>query len=92
MGQKQFGNFLGNFEPTWGAVWLATAASLAGGLLSTAVPALRAGRLSIVDALASSLISTTSAIVSIHGSSFEWCSYGPTSTTGRCARGIASLR
>jgi hypothetical protein len=33
--------------------------------------------------LPSSRIVTTSAIDSRHGSSFEWCSYGPTKTTGR---------
>ena len=33
----------------------------------------------------SSPITTTSATDSRHGSSLEWCSYGPTNTTGRTA-------
>jgi hypothetical protein len=38
----------------------------------------------------SSPITTTSAIDSRHGSSFEWCSYGPRNTTGRSAFGTAA--
>ena len=37
---------------------------------------------------ASSPMTTTSAMDSRHGSSLEWCSYGPTKTTGRSAAGI----
>ena len=37
----------------------------------------------------SSGITTTSAIDSRHGSSFEWCSYGPMNTTGRSRLGDA---
>ena len=39
---------------------------------------------------ASSAISTTVAIDSRHGSSLEWCSYGPTNTTGRSPIGMCS--
>ena len=41
---------------------------------------------------ASAGIGTTSAIDSRHGSSLEWCSYGPMKTTGRRSAGIRSLR
>ncbi|GAA3348977.1 hypothetical protein GCM10020358_69450 [Amorphoplanes nipponensis] len=37
-------------------------------------------------------IGTTSAIVSRQGSSLEWCSYGPTRTTGRSPAGMAAVR
>ena len=37
---------------------------------------------------ASSPMTTTSAIDSRQGSSLEWCSYGPTKTTGRSASGM----
>ena len=40
---------------------------------------------------ASSRMVTTSAIDSRHGTSLEWCSYGPMNTTGRWSRGICSL-
>ena len=40
----------------------------------------------------SSPIATTSAIDSRHGSSFEWCSYGPMNTTGRSSAGIYARR
>ena len=36
----------------------------------------------------SSAISTTSATDSSHGSSLEWCSYGPTKITGRLSLGM----
>ena len=39
---------------------------------------------------ASSWMVTTSAMDSRHGSSLEWCSYGPMNTTGRSAAGIWS--
>ena len=41
---------------------------------------------------ASSSMVTTSAIDSRHGSSLEWCSYGPMNTTGRSAAGICSVK
>ena len=41
---------------------------------------------------ASSPIVITSAIDSRHGSSLEWCSYGPMNTTGRAAAGMCSAR
>ncbi len=37
-------------------------------------------------------IVTTSATDSRHGSSFEWCSYGPMNTTGRSRRASSSTR
>ncbi len=40
---------------------------------------------------ASCRIRTTSAIDSRHGSSLEWCSYGPMKTTGRSPAGMCSL-
>jgi hypothetical protein len=38
----------------------------------------------------SSSMTTTSAIDSRHGSSFEWCSNGPMNTTGRSASGMCA--
>ena len=40
----------------------------------------------------SSPITTTSAIDSRQGSSFEWCSNGPMNTTGRSSGGMCALR
>jgi hypothetical protein len=40
---------------------------------------------------ASAGIGTTSAMDSRHGSSLEWCSYGPMKTTGRRSDGIRTL-
>ena len=40
----------------------------------------------------SSGMTTTSAIVSRHEISLEWCSNGPTNTTGRSSGGMASRR
>jgi putative ABC transport system permease protein len=49
--QKQVGAILGSFGLSGFNVGLAVAASLAGGMLASAIPAWRAGRLKIVDAL-----------------------------------------
>src|SRR5262249_43117887 len=51
IGQAQFGNFLGTFELSSAALALSGVAAVVGGVLATVGPALRAGRLSIVDAL-----------------------------------------
>ncbi len=50
-GQKQFGNFLRNVDLSPPVVAFAGVAALVGGVLATGVPAWRAGRLRIVDAL-----------------------------------------
>jgi putative ABC transport system permease protein len=50
-GQKQFGNFLRGVNLTADAMAWAAAAALVGGVVATAIPALRAGRLNIVEAL-----------------------------------------
>ena len=52
----------------------------------------RAGRPRSTWPCRSAPITTTSAIDSRHGSSLEWCSYGPTKTTGRSAAGMWVLR
>src|SRR6185503_9130539 len=49
--QKQLGAFLGSFELDPKAALLASAIALAGGMLAAALPAWRAGRMRIVDAL-----------------------------------------
>ena len=48
---KSMGAFLGAFELDYKAVALAAGIALAGGMLAAAIPAMRAGRLRIVDAL-----------------------------------------
>ena len=50
-GQKQFGSFLRGTVLTADAMIFAGLAALAGGVVATAIPAVRAGRLNIVEAL-----------------------------------------
>jgi putative ABC transport system permease protein len=49
--QKNLGSFLGSFELAPKNVALAISVALAGGMLASAIPAWRAGRMKIVDAL-----------------------------------------
>jgi putative ABC transport system permease protein len=49
--ETALGAFLGPFELSWRAAALAVAVCVAGGVLAAAIPAWRAGRLVIVDAL-----------------------------------------
>jgi putative ABC transport system permease protein len=49
--QKRLGQFLGTFDLSGTNVGIAVGAALAGGMLASAIPAWRAGKLKIVDAL-----------------------------------------
>lgn len=49
--QREMGSFLGSFELSPKAAALASAIALVGGMAAAAIPAVRAGRLRIVDAL-----------------------------------------
>jgi putative ABC transport system permease protein len=50
-GQKQFGSFFRNVDLSPRSMAFAAAAALVGAVIATGLPALRAGRMSIVDAL-----------------------------------------
>jgi putative ABC transport system permease protein len=49
--QKMMGNFLGSFDVSLQAIVMATVAAIACGMIASMIPAWRAGRLKIVDAL-----------------------------------------